>query len=327
MKIMMNNMDSIINYIYEGDYFIVTSHISPDGDNIGSTLSMYYTLKNLGKNVYYVLDDEAPLNLRFLVEDVKIYKSNEFNMKNYSLIALDCGDKMRICVSDEIKNNASKLICIDHHASNDSYGDLNYVDIDASSTCELVYNLLVRFQQIKDINIINEDIATCLYTGLVTDTGNFSYSNVHASSFEMAKNLLVLGAQKNTIIQNIYQSNSSGYYKLLGEALKGLEIFDSKVSSVVLTQDMMNRNNISFNDVDGITTYTRDIKGIEVGILFKEKKQNEIKVSFRSKNYVDVSEIAKLFGGGGHVRAAGCTIRDSIDNAKKMVLEAVLKSI
>lgn len=103
---------------------------------------------------------------------------------------------MRICVSDEIKNNASKLICIDHHASNDSYGDLNYVDIDASSTCELVYNLLVRFQQIKDINIINEDIATCLYTGLVTDTGNFSYSNVHASSFEMAKNLLVLGAQK-----------------------------------------------------------------------------------------------------------------------------------
>ena len=124
------------------------------------------------------------------------------------------------------QNNASKLICIDHHASNDSYGDLNYVDIDASSTCELVYNLLVRFQQIKDINIINEDIATCLYTGLVTDTGNFSYSNVHASSFEMAKNLLVLGAQKNTIIQNIYQSNSSGYYKLLGEALKGLEIFD-----------------------------------------------------------------------------------------------------
>ncbi|MEC3791780.1 DHH family phosphoesterase, partial [Clostridioides difficile] len=98
MKIMMNNMDSIINYIYEGDYFIVTSHISPDGDNIGSTLSMYYTLKNLGKNVYYVLDDEAPLNLRFLVEGVKIYKSNEFNMKNYSLIALDCGDKMRICV-------------------------------------------------------------------------------------------------------------------------------------------------------------------------------------------------------------------------------------
>ena len=324
---MMNNIDSIINYIYEGDYFIVTSHISPDGDNIGSTLSMYYTLKNLGKKVYYVLDDEAPLNLKFLVEDVKIYKSNELDMNQYSLIALDCGDEPRICVSDEIKNNASKLICIDHHASNDSYGDLNYVDKDASSTCELVYNLLIRFQQIKDIKIINKDIATCLYTGLATDTGNFSYSNVHASSFEMAKNLLVLGAQKNTIIQNIYQSNSSDYYKLLGEALKSLEIFESKVSSIVLTQDMMNRNNTSFNDVDGITTYTRDIKDVEVGILFKEKKQNEIKVSFRSKNYVDVSEIAKLFGGGGHVRAAGCTIKDSIDNAKKMVLEAVLKSI
>lgn len=142
---MMNNMDSIINYIYEGDYFIVIFYISLDGDNIGFIFLMYYILKNLGKNVYYVFDDEVLLNLRFLVEGVKIYKFNEFNMKNYFLIVFDCGDKMRICVSDEIKNNVLKLICIDYYVSNDLYGDLNYVDIDVFFICELVYNLLVRF--------------------------------------------------------------------------------------------------------------------------------------------------------------------------------------
>lgn len=324
---MMNNIDNIIEYIKRGNDYIVTSHISPDGDNIGSTLSMYYFLNKLNKNVYYVLDDNPPLNLKFLTEDIKILKSEQVEIKDYIIIALDCGDKTRICLSEEIKENAKSIICIDHHASNDSYGDLNYIDIDASSTCELVYNVLQRYSESNNLNIIDEKIATCLYTGLATDTGNFSYSNTHASSFEMAKNLLLLGAQRDNIIQNVFQSNPYNFYKLLGEALNTLEIVDGKIASIEVTKEMFKRNVISFNDVDGITSYTRDIEGVEVGILLKEKKENEVKVSLRSKNYVDVSAIAQVFGGGGHVRAAGCTINDSVENAKKKVLEEVLKSI
>ena len=323
----MNNIDNIIDYINGSNYFVVTSHISPDGDNIGSTLSMYYALNKLGKNVFYVLDDNPPLNLRFLLKDINILRSEEFKLEDYSIIALDCGDKKRICLSDEIINNAKKLICIDHHASNDHYGDFNYIDIDASSTCELVYNFLKRFSEVNNLNIIDEKIATCLYTGLVTDTGNFAYANTHPSSFEMAKDLLLTGAKKEEIIQNVFQSNPYNYYKLLGEALNTLEIVDNKVSSIMITKEMLKRNVISFNDVDGITSYTRDIEGVEVGILLKEKKQNEVKVSLRSKNYVNVSEIAKTFNGGGHIRAAGCTIYDSIENAKEKVLKEVLKSI
>ena len=323
----MNNIDNIIDYINGSNYFVVTSHISPDGDNIGSTLSMYYALNKLGKNVFYVLDDNPPLNLRFLLKDINILRSEEFKLEDYSIISLDCGDKKRICLSDEIINNAKKLICIDHHASNDHYGDFNYIDIDASSTCELVYNFLKRFNEKENLNLIDEKIATCLYTGLVTDTGNFAYANTHPSSFEMAKDLLLTGAKKEEIIQNVFQSNPYNYYKLLGEALNTLEIVDNKVSSIMITKEMLKRNVISFNDVDGITSYTRDIEGVEVGILLKEKKENEIKVSLRSKSYVNVSEIAKTFNGGGHVRAAGCTIYDSIENAKKKVLEEVLKSI
>lgn len=327
---MITNIDNIIDFIKGSNDFVVTSHISPDGDNIGSTLGIYYALQKLGKNVYYVLDDNAPLNLRFLVDKVNRLSSADFNLLNidkYNLIALDCGDKSRVCVSEEIKNNAKTIICIDHHASNDAYGDLNYIDADASSTSELVYNLLSRLNERENISIINEEIATALYTGLVTDTGNFSYSSTHPSSFEMAKELLSLGARKDEIIQRVFQSNSYNYYKLLGEALNTLEIIDTKIACINLTIDMLQRNNMSFNDVDGVTTYTRDIDGVEVGILLKEKKENEVKVSLRSKNYVNVSKIAQGFNGGGHIRAAGCTIYDTVENAKKKILEAVLKEI
>ena len=327
---MISNIDNIIDFIKGSNDFVVTSHISPDGDNMGSTLGTYYFLKKLGKNVYYVLDDNAPLNLEFLLENVPKMSSEDFktlNIDNYSLIALDCGDKRRVCVSDEIKDKALKVICIDHHASNDSYGDLNYIDTEASSTSELVYNLIVRFNELNNTNTIGENIATALYTGLVTDTGNFSYSSTHPSSFEMAKELIILGAKKEKIIQNVFQSNSYNYYKLLGEALNTLDIVNEKVACISLTIDMLQRNNISFNDVDGITNYTRDIKDVEVGILLKQKKENEVKISLRSKNYVNVSKIAQIFNGGGHIRAAGCTIYDTVENAKIKILKEVLKEI
>ncbi|MDU7904908.1 MAG: bifunctional oligoribonuclease/PAP phosphatase NrnA, partial [Peptostreptococcaceae bacterium] len=273
--------------------------------------------------------DSIPLNLTFLVKDIKILKSEEMNenLSDYTLISLDCGDFNRICVSENIKKSVKQLICIDHHASNNNYGDLNYINPNESSTCELVYNLLKEFSKEIGEQILDEDISTYLYTGLLTDTGNFSYSNTNPSSYLMAYDLVNLGAKKDLIIQKIFQSNTYNYYKLLGEALDTLEIVDKKIASMMLTIDMLERNEISFNDADGVTSYTRDIDGVEVGLLFKEKAENEIKVSFRSKNYVNVSSIAQKFGGGGHVRASGCTINDSIENAKKMVIDEVLKHI
>ena len=326
---MLNNIKNIIKTIREGNNFIVTSHYSPDGDNIGSTLSMYYTLKKLGKKVYYVLDDSIPLNLTFLVKDIKILKSEELNenLNDYTLISLDCGDFNRICVSENIKKSVKQLVCIDHHASNNNYGDLNYINPNESSTCELVYNLLKEFSKEMGEQILDKDISTYLYTGLLTDTGNFSYSNTNPSSYLMAYDLVNLGAKKDLIIQKIFQSNTYNYYKLLGEALDTLEIVDKKIASMMLTIDMLERNEISFNDADGVTSYTRDIDGVEVGLLFKEKAPGEVKVSFRSKNYVDVSAVAQVFGGGGHVRASGCTIKDSIENVKKIVINEVLKHI
>lgn len=323
----MNSMDNILRCIEERDTFLVTSHVSPDGDNLGSTLALYYALKKLGKEVYYVLDDSIPKNLNFLVEGVEKLSSKEFKNDDYVLITLDCGDIERICIDKELIEKSSFMITIDHHASNGGYGDINYIDIEASSTCELVYGLLKRYKKKNGVNLIDSDIATALYTGLVTDTGNFSYTNADESSFEMARDLVMMGAEKEKIIINVFQSNSFNYYKLLGEALNTLEVHKSEVACITLTKDMLERNDIGYNDVDGITTYTRDIKGINIGILFKQKDDNIVKVSLRSKDTTDVSEIAKVFGGGGHVRAAGCTINDTVENAKKKVLDVVLNTL
>ena len=326
----MNSLDNIIKYIHESNDFVVTSHVNPDGDNIGSTLSIYYFLKKINKNVYYVMNDDMPLNMQFLIEGVNIINSSEFkelNIENYTLITLDCGDKNRICVDDDIKDNCIKLINIDHHASNDFYGDLNYVVAEASSTCELVYDLLVRNGEINNCKSIDENIATALYTGLMTDTGKLTYSNTHASSFDMAKQLLISGAQTQKVVQNVFGSNPFNFYKLLGESLNTLEIINEKVAIMMVTLDMLKRYSIDFKDIDGIVPYARDIENVEIGILIKEKSDNEIKVSLRSKSYADVSRLAKVFGGGGHIRAAGCTINDSIENAKEKILEEALKEI
>ena len=326
----MNNIDTILKYIHGSDDFIVTSHVNPDGDNIGSTLSIYYFLKKLNKNVYYVMNDDMPLNMHFLINNINIISSvkfKELDIENYTLIALDCGDKKRICVDDDIKDNCKQLINIDHHASNDFYGNLNYVLAEASSTSELVYNLIRRCEEVDNFKYIDENIATALYTGLMTDTGKLTYSNTHASSFDMAKELLLRGGRTQEVVQNVFGSNPFNFYKLLGESLNTLEVINTKVAIMMVTSNMLEKYNIDFKDIDGIAPYARDIENVEIGILLKEKSSNEIKVSLRSKSFADVSRVAKIFGGGGHIRAAGCTINDNIKNAKIKILEEALKEI
>lgn len=324
-------MDSVIKCIDKNDVFVVTSHVSPDGDNIGSTLGMYIFLENLGKKVYHVLDDDIPSNLVFLTEGVEKLSSIDFNEEEYVVLALDCGDEKRICVSDDIKKNANIRVCVDHHASNDaSFAEINYIDSEASSTCELVYNIIRRYGELKGEDFIDKSIATRLYAGLSTDTGNFQYSSTAPSSFEMAKVLLEHDAERDMLIQKLYQSNSFNYYRLLGDALNTLSISEASngklVASISVSIDMMKKNSIGYNEIDGVTNYTRDIENVEVGIFLKEKRKGEIKISLRSKNDIDVSKIAMQFNGGGHVRAAGCTINDTIENAEKIIKERVLRA-
>ncbi|MDR0879320.1 MAG: bifunctional oligoribonuclease/PAP phosphatase NrnA [Clostridioides sp.] len=324
----MINIDRVIDCIVENENFVVTSHVSPDGDNLGSSMAMYHALEKLGKKVNYVLDDVAPLNLEFITEGVKKLSSDEFESQgDYIVIALDCGDEFRICIDEDILKGAKALVNIDHHDTNRGYADINAVDSKASSTCEMVYRVLNRYKKIYKEGIIDSDVATCLYTGLVTDTGNFQYSNADEDSFDMARNLIAFGARKQDVVTRVFQSNSLNFYRLLGDALNTLEVFESKIASMCITTDMLSKNEISSNDIDGVTPYTRDIEGIEIGILFKQKGDKEFKISLRSKNTVEVSQIAKKFGGGGHVYASGCTVHGKLEDVKEMVISEAVKAL
>lgn len=327
MKFFIKVIDEILDYLVKEDNFVVSSHVNPDGDNIGSSLAMYRFLKKIDKNVEYILDDDYPTSLMFLRDDSK-KTSEQFTMKDYIVIALDAGDYSRICMDESILKNAKSIICIDHHHTNSDYADLSYVDVNESSTCQMVFNILTRFDERFGEDIIGEDIATPLYTGLVTDTGNFQYSNADASSLIMASNLLDREAKKDLIIENIFQRNSMSYYRILGHVLKNMELVDTKIAVATVRHTDLKEYGVLYDDIDPITPYTRDIDGVELGIFVKEKDENLIKVSFRSKSYIDCTELAKVFGGGGHLRAAGCTITGkSVEEAKQMLIEEAKKHI
>lgn len=323
-----DKIQNIIDYIDANDDFIVSSHVNPDGDNIGSSLGVYYFLEKIGKKVSYVLNDDYPTTLMFLYDDKVKKKSSDIEERGQIVIALDAGDYSRICIDKEILEKAKEIVCIDHHVTNGDYSNIKYIDTKASSTCEMVYNLLKMYEKKKSINIIDEKIATALYTGLITDTGNFQYSNTSASSLYMAGDLMEIGADKNKVIQEIYQNNSLNFYKILGDALSTLEVYSDKISVITVTEDMLTNRGVIYDDIDPITPYSRDIEGVELGIFIKERTKGEVKVSFRSKNYVDCTVLAKKFGGGGHIRAAGCTIfNEDVETAKKMLLDESLKHL
>lgn len=313
-------MQQVVNTIFNNDVFVVTSHTAPDGDNVGSCIGLTKFLKKMGKKAYYVLDDYFPQNLSFVYNTEKIYSSQEIGslIKNadYVLAALDCGDIKRLEIDENIVSNAHLLVNIDHHKSNNLFGNINYVKDDASSTCELIYDILKQ----TDDSLIDYEIAMALYTGLVTDTGNFMYESARESSFTMAADLLSRGIDKQKIVRNIFQSDSFNYVKLISDVTSTLDK-QGKIAYMLLEQQMLEKHDVDYSDTESLVNIAVNIDEVELGILFKEKEENLIKVSFRSKQWANVNEIAKKFGGGGHERASGCSINASMQEAVTMVLE------
>ena len=236
-------------------------------------------------------------------------------------ISLDSSDLDRLGAGKEIAAKSNKLINIDHHITNGNFGDINIVDPSASATGELIYHLL------KDYNLeIDKDIATCLYAAISTDTGSFMYDSTTKETHLIAADLIDKGIDKNSIIVNLYQNRSIERTNLFIKALNTLEFHcNNNVGFVFVTQEMLKECNASMEDAEGIVSYIRDIEGIEVACIFKEHKEDEIKLSIRSKAIVDVSKICMEFNGGGHKRAAGCTIYDNIVAAKEKILGKIIE--
>lgn len=314
----MNNIKDIIDLINSNDNFAIVSHTSPDGDCMGSMLGLYNSLISYSKCVDVYLDDEIPTRLSFMPGSEKI--KNAFNPKKYDIVfALDCGDPARLGSFSDSLLKSGKVINIDHHLSNDMYGDINFVIPTMSSVGEMIYNIIVEG------NLpFNENVAKCLYVSIVSDTGGFKYSNTTSSTLIAVSNLLKFNINFSKIYTKLLNEKTKEQVMLSSLVTSSLKMyFDDKVALLYVTQDMLKKSSAHENETGDLVNIARDIDTVEVGILIKEKTNNLYKVSLRSKDYVDVRLIAETFNGGGHIRAAGCAIEGSLNEVKSKLLAEI----
>ncbi|MBI5286777.1 MAG: bifunctional oligoribonuclease/PAP phosphatase NrnA [Deltaproteobacteria bacterium] len=317
---MDKRFDRIVEVIKGGKRFLVTSHVNPEGDAVGSVLALALGIRGLEKEVAVFLQDEVPAIFRFLpgADDVASRIDGVFD----ATFVVDCGQIDRLGEGFK-REGKGVIINIDHHSTNDSFGDINIVEPEASATGEIIYVLL------KTIPVeITLDIATDIYVAILTDTGSFRYSSATPRAFKIAGGLVEKGVDPWKVAQRVYESYPARRFKLLGMVLETLEItMDGKVASLVVTRDMLDKAEADKELTDGFVNYARAIGKVEVGLLFRESGNGMYKVSMRARGNVDVSQIAQGFGGGGHPHAAGCEIRGSLKEVKERVLGAVERAV
>ena len=306
-----------IKMVKEANLIYISAHINPDGDAIGSTFAVYFALKQLGKDVHVVMPSYSEV-FEFLpgVKDrVDSIKEDSYDL----LIALDSSDHTRLVISDDEYERAKKVIMLDHHQIARPYGDFRYINDNKSSASEIAYLF------IKELGVeFDSNIATLLYTGIMTDTGSFNYSNTSSDTLRVTAQLVDYGAKTVEVCKRLNDTIKESKLKLLAKSIDNMEVFyDGKVRYTYVDYLTINGLGIHDEDAEGMTNYLRSVEGTEVAVYVRGKSDGSIKVSMRSNGNVDISKIAISFCGGGHPRAAGYTMQDNIDVGKEKLIKAI----
>ena len=310
--------------LQSSDNIVITCHKGPDGDAIGSTLALYLYLKKQQKNVQVIVPDDFPLFLKWLPdsEQILIYDTNKEQadtlINNADLIfTLDFNALHRTGEMQEILSKASaKFIMIDHHQQPDDYAEVTYSDTSICSTCQMVYHFI---DALENINMIDTDIANCIYTGIMTDTGSFRFRSTTSTTHRVIANLIDTGIDNAKIHQSVYDSNSYNRLQLLGKSLTNLKVIpELNTAYISLSAEEQNNFNAQKGDTEGVVNYALSLQGIKLAAIFKEDQNTGlIKISLRSKGDFSVNEFSRAhFNGGGHTNAAG--------GASKLSLEETL---
>ncbi|MDU2830099.1 MAG: bifunctional oligoribonuclease/PAP phosphatase NrnA [Anaerococcus sp.] len=319
-KISQKELEKFKNFIDKANSIAISAHINPDGDALGSALGLRKSLELYGKKTDVIKISQVDDYLKFLPQ-IENYKDP--SQKEYDLfIIVDCSEFDRIDKAIEICKNSKNVLVIDHHKGGSIKTDLNIIHSDSPASCELVYEIIKRLNLPMD-----KEIATLLYAGLVTDTGRFLYSNISELTFYTAADLYKIGADFEMIYKNLYQNKEISKLQFENHLLNKVE-FKKPYALVGVIQKICKDFGVQMGDSESVVNMLRDLKGIEVACLVKEYGENEYKISLRSKDYLDVSEIARNNGGGGHIRASGFTLNaDSMDEAlnkmRKILEEAI----
>ena len=309
-----NPLESILRVIRGGERFLVCSHSRPDGDAVGSVLAMGMFLEQLGKRADLFTADRVPAAYRKLPGAAAIQTALRIHGPYDAAILLECDSFERTRLRG-LENY--RIINIDHHASGRAWGQLNWIDRQAASVGELVYRII----QAAGAHLTPE-IATCLYTTLLTDTGGFIYGGVRASTFALAEQLVLAGANPIRISQDVYFSTSTSKLLLLGAALNNLHR-EGRMAWLWVTHNDIVRTCAADEDCEGIVNYALSIAGVETCAFLRELPEGRIRMSLRSKGRINVAAIAEQLGGGGHENAAGCTV----DGPLRRALEEILAEL
>jgi bifunctional oligoribonuclease and PAP phosphatase NrnA len=314
----MKDKTELLALIRSTSSFLLTAHIFPDGDNIGSLVALRAGLLKLGKKVQIAIDDTVPSTYMFLEGSRYIMKPKDIEAGYEVIIVLDSSSIDRIGAVQGLVGPDMPMLNIDHHISNTGFGTIQHVDSQAAATAEIIYQLLL------DLGVeFDREIATALYAGIATDCGFFKYANTSPRTMHIAADMIAFGALPNEISDAVETRSLTGL-KLLARVLDRVEISDdSKIAWLYIDQELLGSVSAEQEDTEGFINYIRYIDGVEVAVLFREVPARGIKVSMRSRRNVDVSAIALRFGGGGHIRAAGCSFAGTLEEAKDKVLAAI----
>lgn len=310
----------ISDFILQNDNFLIVSHISPDGDAVGSVLCFGNILKHLSKNYLMAIDGGTPERYSFLpgadeIKDAsKLRSEREFN----NLVILDSGNWKRIGSAAKLVTDDPNIINIDHHISNNGFGGISYIEINASSVCEIIYRL-VSYMNIP----FDREIAFALYTGIMTDTGRFRFSNTTTEALNIAADLISLGADPNVISENVYYNLDRNAIEALSDSLASMKFYAD--DQLVL---MEYHNPDEAIDTEGFIDIAVGIKGVKAVIYIRLiPEDGRYKVSLRGRNGFDVREIAESYGGGGHQSAAGFRYRGSLIELKEKLVGQILSRL
>lgn len=316
-----------VDFVHRHQRFLLTTHVRPDGDGLGSMLALDEILRRQGKEVQLAIASSYPARYRFLdsAGRVKHFRQPgaEFRRAD-AVLVLDTGTWNQLGeFSAFLRGLDVAKAVIDHHMTQDDLGGHLFVDTTAEATGRLVFEAIRALGE-----PLNPDAATALFVALAMDTGWFRHANAQAPTFALASELVRAGARPEVLYDKLFENNSLGRLKLVGLVLGRLQVTnDGKVAYTELRRSDYESTGATPQDSEDLVNYTRSLEGVEVGLFFMEQPRGGVKVSFRSRAAVDVSRIAEQFGGGGHRLASGATIEASLDDARARVLQAVTSAL
>ena len=307
------NLKETAEFLKSHDNFYILTHQSPDGDTMGSGFGLCYALRKIGKKANVLCSDEFPKRYHFMYAG---YEPMKFSPE--TIVAVDVADK-KLLGTHLAQYGDYVNLCIDHHISNTDYAEKLLVYPDASAACEVIYRVLAEMEVILD-----NQIAECLYTGIATDTGCFKYGNTSKLAHIIAAQLMDYGVNIERINREMFDVKSRARIKVEQYINSAMEYYlDDKCAMAAVTLDTVKKTGLAQEEFEGIAGMSVQMEGVQIGVIIKEKSEGKFKVSMRSASDIDVSEICRKFGGGGHVKAAGCSLEGALDDVKLRLLSAI----